>query len=238
MSTRWPPVIMYHAVDRLPEDPNKVCVTPERFEAQMRYLKRRGLRGASVRELVAAASLGKARRLVGLTFDDGYENFLEYALPVLERSGFSATVFALAGKLGEENTWDRGPRMKLLGADGLREISSRGMEVGSHGDTHVRLSGLKPEALEKEVSQSRRALNEALGEEVAGFCYPYGSVDERAVREVRRAGYTYACAYKTRVVRDVHDLPRIHAGEKDGRVRLALKLGGFARYPGILRGTR
>lgn len=236
MSVRWPPILMYHAVARVPEDPNEVCVTPERFVAQMRHIERLGLRGVCMRELVRAMNSKGAGGLVGLTFDDGYENFLHSALPVLERFGFSATVFVVGGMLGKENSWDRGPRMKLLEAAGLREVAERGVEVGCHGSTHVRLSGLEPELLEREVSESRSVLSEALGEEVEGFCYPYGSLDSRAVQVVRRTGYTYACAYKEQVFRGLHDLPRTYAGEKDGALKLTLKLQGFARYAGLLRG--
>lgn len=120
--------------------------------------------------------------------------------------------------------------MDLLGADGLREVAERGMEVGSHGRSHIRLSGLDPGVLEEEVSESRRILEAVLDGGVAGFCYPYGSLDGRAIRAVRRAGYDYACAYKTRVERSLYDIPRTYVGERDGDLRLALKLRGLPRY--------
>src|SRR5918999_3800 len=145
--TRWPPILMYHAVARHPYDPNNVCVSPGRFKAQMLYLKRRGLRGVSVDELTRAIGRGEAESLVGLTFDDGYENFLHAALPVLKACGFNATVFVLGGMLGEKNLWDKAPRMRLLDADGVREVAARGVEIGTHGMSHVRLPGLDPESL-------------------------------------------------------------------------------------------
>lgn len=229
---------MYHAVTRVSDDPNEVCVSPERFEAQMLYLKRRNMRGVSMRELREAALMGNARGIVGLTFDDGYENFLHTAVPVLERFGFSATVFIVAGELGGHNTWDQGPRMKLLEADGVREVSERGMEVGSHGMSHVDLSGLGPELLEQEVNGSRAVLGEVLGEAVEGFCYPYGNLDGRVVDVVRRAGYSYACAYKERISWDSYDLPRVYVGERDGAFRLRLKLGPYLWYASLARRLR
>ena len=50
-----------------------------------------------MRELSRAMTTGDTKRLVGLTFDDGYEDFLSTALPILEAVGFSATVFVVAG---------------------------------------------------------------------------------------------------------------------------------------------
>jgi peptidoglycan/xylan/chitin deacetylase (PgdA/CDA1 family) len=225
---------MYHAIVRLPNDTNHVCTTPERFEAQMRYLKRRNLRGVSMRELYRAVSRGNARGLIGLTFDDGYKDFLHTALPVLERLGFSATVFAIGGLLGGKNDWwhhlGPQPKMELLGADELREVTERGIEVGSHTMSHPRLSSLDTERLEEEVSGSRQVLSEVLGEAVEGFCYPYGTLDGVAVDAVRRARYTYACAVHWRVERTIYDLPRIHVGERDHLLRFATKLRIYKQY--------
>lgn len=230
-SLREPTVLMYHAIARVAEDRNRICVSPERFEEQMRYLKRRGLRGVSMRELLRTDS-GQAGNLVGLTFDDGYENFLRDAMPVLEKFGFGATLFVLGGMLGAENVWDEKPRMSLLGAEEVREASRRGVEIGSHGMNHLRLAGLPTEELGKEIDDSRRVLEELLDEEVEGFCYPYGSVDEAAVRAARQAGYSYSCACWTRVENGVHDLPRMPVWEMDGPLLMSAKLEGFPLYSG------
>jgi peptidoglycan/xylan/chitin deacetylase (PgdA/CDA1 family) len=233
VSSRQPRILMYHGICRLAEDPYGICTSSERFLAQMRYLKLRKLRGVSVQELLRATDLGAARGLVGLTFDDGYEDFLHIAIPVLERFGFSATLFVLGG-MPRENNWDYfpapRPQMKLLGAAGIREVAARGMEVGSHGMSHLRLAGLEPELLKHEVINSRRVLGEVLGEEVAGFCYPYGTVDRAAIRAVRGARYAYACAITERIEQNLYDLPRIPVAERDDLPRFAAKLEIFAQY--------
>ena len=191
-----------------------------------------------MRELRRAAETGGARGLVGLTFDDGHENFLQAAVPILENFGFSATVFVVAGLLGEENVWDQKPRMKLLEASDIREVSERGMEVGSHSMMHVKLSSVSPKTLEHEVRDSYQTLSEVLGNSVDGFCYPYGALDGDVVRAVRRAGYDYACAYKARVERSAYDVPRIYIGERDGALRFTSKLfvyRGGLKIVGALR---
>src|SRR5215212_6316962 len=233
---------MYHSVGTLGDDPNLLATSPERFEAHLRYLKRRNLRGVSMRELLQAVNSGTPKGLVGLTFDDGYEDFLSTAVPVLERFDFSATVFVVAGMLGQENDWVHAysprPRLKLLGAKDLRETTARGMEVGSHGMTHANLLGTEPELLEEEVSGSRRLLGETLGEEVAGFCYPYGSYNAATVQAVRQAGYLYGCGWKTLVERDFYDLTRIPIAERDGFARFAAKIRIYAQYAAITRRLR
>lgn len=226
--TRVPQALMYHSISRSEGDYDPLCTSPELFETQMLYLKRRNLRGVSMGELRLAMTSGATRGLIGLTFDDGYEDFLHTALPVLERLGFSATVFVVAGMLGKENTWEhRGGhrvRLKLLDVDGVRAISARGMEVGSHTMTHPRLSGLDPETLLYEVSDSRRILGEIVGTPVEGFCYPYGDLDYAAIRAVRGTGYVYACATKKQIERGVYDWPRTYVGEKDSLLRFRVKL--------------
>jgi peptidoglycan/xylan/chitin deacetylase (PgdA/CDA1 family) len=186
-----------------------------------------------MRELLRAANSGTAKGLVGLTFDDGFEDFLETALPVLERFGFSATLFVLGG-MPRENNWEHHhkpkPQMKLLGIEGIREVAARGIEVGSHGMNHLSLSGLKPRLLQEEVSESRRVLGEVLGEAIDGFCYPYGNIDRAAVQVVRRTRYAYACTVAERVERNVYDLPRIPVSERDDLRRFATKLEIYSQY--------
>lgn len=233
---------MYHTIRRLPYDSNGVGTSPERFEAQMQYLKQRGLRGVSMRELYRAMDSGSARGMVGLTFDDGYKDFLDPALPILERYGFTATVFVIGGLLGECNDWEHHyepkPRIELLDAEEVREVSERGMEVGAHSMSHAWLSGLDVQRLEEEVSGSRQVLSELLGEEVEGFCYPYGSVDRAAVAAVRSARYVYACAVDARVEKSVYDLPRIPVAEVDRSPRLAVKLEIYPQYSRVARFLR
>src|SRR5262245_51571997 len=129
-----PLVLMYHSVSPYQHDPYRITVSPERFAQQMNWLRRWGLTGVTLRGLLEARRCGDRRRLVGLTFDDGYADFAEYVLPVLAHHGFAATVFVVAGRLGGHNAWDRdGPRKALLTADQVRRVADAGMEIGSHG---------------------------------------------------------------------------------------------------------
>ncbi|MGA5038323.1 polysaccharide deacetylase family protein [Streptomyces capoamus] len=221
---RVPWIAMYHSVADCADDPYRVTVSPGRLERQLRWLRRRGLRGVSVAELLAARARGGGRELVGLTFDDGYADFLSNALPVLARWGCTATLFVLPGRLGGDNAWDPlGPRKPLLTADGIRRAAAAGVEIGSHGLTHVDLTRADDTVLRAETVQSRLALEELTGGPVAGFCYPYGTVDRRAVAAVREAGYGYACAIDPGELSGPHVLPRVHIGQNDTAVRLFLK---------------
>ncbi|MDT0318140.1 polysaccharide deacetylase family protein [Streptomyces millisiae] len=217
-------LFMYHSVAYTSPDPYRITVTPDRLYQQLAWLRRRGLRGVSVSELLRAHEVGRAERLVGLTFDDGYKDFLDYAVPLLRGHNCTATVFALPGRLHGSNAWDAdGPRKRLLNADGIRAAAAAGMEIGSHGLRHLALTSLDDAALEREITHSRDLLREITGRSVAGFCYPYGAVDTRVADAVRAAGYSYACAVKPGSLTGRYALPRIHMGESDGPLRMRLK---------------
>jgi peptidoglycan/xylan/chitin deacetylase (PgdA/CDA1 family) len=219
-----PLVLMYHGVADAPEDPNHLFVSPARFAEQMAWLHRRGLRGVSITALVDAMRAGRQRGLVGITFDDGYVSVLETAVPELARYGFGATAYIISDRLGGTNEWDEGPTWPLLSADGVRELASAGIEIGSHAATHMRLAGAGPEHLSAEVHDSRARLAALLGTEIRGFAYPYGSMDAAARRAVREAGYDHACAVEaSKAEIGLMALPRIYVGQEDDAMRMAAK---------------
>ncbi|MFD0684267.1 polysaccharide deacetylase family protein [Actinomadura fibrosa] len=214
---------MYHSVDHFDEDPHLVTVSPQRFEGQLAWLRARGLRGVSVRELLEAQDAGRARGLVGLTFDDGYADFATRAVPALVRFGFGATVFVVSGRIGSHNAWDDGPRKPLMSVEQLRKAAAAGMEIASHGRYHVSLPGTSGTELREELEESRAHLEDIAEAPVTGFAYPYGHATAREVEAVRAAGYDYACdIVPERPGR--HALPRTYIGERDRRLRLRAKL--------------
>ncbi|WP_229858661.1 polysaccharide deacetylase family protein, partial [Streptomyces anandii] len=99
------------------------------------------------------------------------------------------------------------------------------VEIGSHGLTHVDLTGVDDVVLKAETDGSRALLEELTGIRARGFCYPYGMVDARAVAAVREAGYSYACAIDPGPLTGPHALPRVHVGQRDTSWRLHLKHG-------------
>jgi peptidoglycan/xylan/chitin deacetylase (PgdA/CDA1 family) len=223
--TRTPPLaLMYHSVTANGDDPYHITVSPRRFAAQMRWLRRSGLRGVSMRELIRAGNRGAARRLVGLTFDDGYADFLGEALPILAQHGFTATAYVVAGRLGGYNDWEQdGPAKALMTVDQLREAADRGVEIGSHSMTHAHLEDADPGDLKVEIQESRDLLESVLGRAIDGFCYPYGELSDPVLRATREAGYDYAVATWQMARHDRHALPRTYAGERDWAGRLVAK---------------
>lgn len=207
---------MYHSITPYEQDPNEITVHPELFARHMRWLRRTGWKCTSVAHLLDAQRRGRANRLVGLTFDDGYADFIDYALPVLRRNRFSATMFVPAGRLGGDNDWDPGgPRKPVMTIEQLRHIAGSGIEIGSHGIQHLSLPNSSVLDLASEIGDSRKILRDILGEEVPGFCYPYGHIDQQSIDLVQEAGYAYACAVWPAELAGRYALPREYIRDTD-----------------------
>lgn len=223
--TTTPPVFMYHSISpSTAPDPHRLRVHPARLERHLRLLARLGLRGVSLGELLRAREEGRARGLVGLTFDDGYTDFLEHAAPALERYGMTGTLYVVAGRLGGENEWDDGPRLPIVDADQVRAVAAAGHEVGSHTMTHPRLAGAEPGLLAEEIGRSRQVLEDVLQAEVPGFCYPYGSFDDAAAEAVRAAGYDHACVTGDYDPGNRFTLPRCYVSPADTTLHVVARM--------------
>jgi len=134
-------------------------------------------------------------RAVALTFDDGYENFYEYAWPVLQKHRFPAMVYLIAEMLGKPSYWfesDGRDTPPLMSPERIRLLRAEGVDFGSHSASHAKLATLETPAIHDEVTRSKAILEDVLGEAVNHFCYPFGSHDRRAVDAVAEAGYTCA----------------------------------------------
>ncbi len=96
MSALAVPVLMYHEIADVRATPSRLAVSPEDFSEQLCYLRDAGFNSVTAGELAAVlAGEGKALpdRPVVLTFDDGYGDFYDNALPLLKQHGFNGTMF-------------------------------------------------------------------------------------------------------------------------------------------------
>jgi peptidoglycan/xylan/chitin deacetylase (PgdA/CDA1 family) len=189
-------ILMYHQVGRFaPMHAHRSTYCDHRrFAAQMAMLHHLGYRVLRLEEALACLAGRKPvpPRAVVLTFDDGYENFYEYAWPALQRYGFTAVVYLISDLVGKPSSWfarDGRDTPMLMDGPRIRQLHAAGIEFGAHSMSHVKLAEQTTERIRQEVSGCKRALEDILGAPVLDFCYPYGSHDMRAVEAVAEAGY-------------------------------------------------
>lgn len=193
-------VLMYHRVARsLPSGPvpSSFVVSEATLRRQLEYLAARGYRTPDIPGALTMTDPIAARRSVLLTFDDGYLDNFEVALPILQELGFRATIFVLANPPEARNFWDtRAPTASapLMGAKELRAMIAAGMSIGSHGISHRRLDRLDDDTARKEIVESKKMLEDITGTAVDAFAYPFGVVTPRLKEHVREAGYRAAFA--------------------------------------------
>ncbi len=171
-------------------------VTTAAFEEQLRYLRDHGFTGITLQDwsqyVVHGASIPK--NAVMITFDDGYRDFKDHAWPLLERYGFSATVFLVADKIGGTNTWDQeefGETLPLLDWREIRELQAAGASFGSHTASHEWLPDLSWRQVVRELRRSKRVLEQGLGTPVSSLAYPWGAFNKPIQLLAGACGYEF-----------------------------------------------
>lgn len=227
------PILVYHQVAAAPPKGTpyrSLLVSPANFARQMAWLAMLGYQGLSMSALQPYLRGERSGKVVGITFDDGYLNNLENALPVLQRHGFSSTCYVVSQLLGRTNLWDAPvgiPQTPLMTAAQLRQWQAGGQEVGAHTRNHARLTALEEAAARTEIVQGKAELEDWLGCTVDHFCYPYGEYTDVHVAIAREAGFhttTTTAKSRCHAGEDWMQLPRVPVLRRTSRPALWLKL--------------
>lgn len=165
---------------------------------------------------------GNTRASVSITFDDGYAENCERALPLLIGRKIPCTYFvtscsAQEGKPFPHDVADGTP-FRPNSIEQLRSLAAAGVEIGAHTRSHADLGKITcEERLRDEIVGGRDALERELGVEIRHFAFPYGlheNLNPVAFRIAKEAGFAGVCsAYGgyNRPGDDPFHLQRIHA---------------------------
>ena len=189
-----PIILLYHSiVENKPVVP--YAVSRRVFYDQILWLIDRGYQFISLATLVRSLRTGVAaisRKQVALTFDDGYQDFLIHAFPLLVRHRLPATVFLVTDMLGQTSTFSSySKEAPLMSEKEVWYVKSHGISLGSHTLTHPDLTTLSDEELQRQLVNSRITLTD-FGETFYSFAYPFGYYKKREVEAVKAAGYKCA----------------------------------------------
>jgi peptidoglycan/xylan/chitin deacetylase (PgdA/CDA1 family) len=183
------PILTYHYI-RVNTDSRDLLgfalsVTPGSFAAQMDWLASSGFHPITLADLYGYLSgvRGLPSRPVILSFDDGYADFYDTALPILRAHDFTAVAYVVSGFIG---------RPGYMTADQVLEADRSGIEIGSHTVHHADLAKSSAGNVQTELVASKQALEQLLGHPVISFCYPSGRFNRSVVAAVQAAGYLNA----------------------------------------------
>jgi peptidoglycan/xylan/chitin deacetylase (PgdA/CDA1 family)/glycosyltransferase involved in cell wall biosynthesis/2-polyprenyl-3-methyl-5-hydroxy-6-metoxy-1,4-benzoquinol methylase len=193
------PILMYHriAADG-PVALARFRVAPDLFAAQIATLHRAGYRAVSLEDWISAMQRDEPLpgKPIILTFDDGYQDFLTAAMPVLRYYGFSATVFLVAERIGGVADWDAGygEAAPLLSWQEVRALQAAGTQFGCHSAVHRPMTGMHLAELIEDTAHARAILEEWLEAAVTTLAYPYGAENEFVRRVVADLGFRAAAS--------------------------------------------
>jgi peptidoglycan/xylan/chitin deacetylase (PgdA/CDA1 family) len=170
------PILMYHSVshdtDTAAHPYFRLVTTPAKFRDQMAWLHERGFQVIGLTRAldILAQGVEAESRWVVLTFDDGLQDFLLNAWPILAHYRFTASMFLPTGHIGNSRRSFKG--RPCLTWNEVRELHQYGISFGAHTVSHPVLHRLPWREVAREITVSRSQIEQELQEDVTTFAYP------------------------------------------------------------------
>lgn len=217
------PILLYHSVRAgTGAAESKWQVRADDFRADMELVLASGRVAVTADHYARWLLEGRPADLrpILITFDDGFADFADVAVPILEELGLPSTVFMTSGWIGKQG---------MLSRHAIRDLNQSRVEVGAHSVSHRHLDLLSDEVAREEIRVSRIALEDLLGREITSFAYPHGSHHRLTRRIVRDAGFTTAHAVKNALSHPADDrfaIARFAVTSRTDRSRVGAVLNG------------
>lgn len=189
------PILTYHHIAKPPEGKHPgLWVEPHVLQSQLQWFKDCGYVTITPADLEAPLLRGDTSRLpkrwLLITFDDGWQDNLHNALPVLQKLGMKATLFLSTGLMREHNsaqpTFEGGITMSQVE---VQQWLDGGMQVESHTVSHPHLTEVPHDQVRYELTKSRQDLHDLFGIDSRWLCYPYGHFNRDVARIAQKCGY-------------------------------------------------
>ena len=177
-------ILEYHTITDTPVDEDSVRynVTPDELAAQLDYLKENGYTTITMLDFIEAKNgrFTMPPKPIMLTFDDGYEDNYHNMLPLVEERGMKAVVYVIANQLGQEG---------YLTFDQLKDMQTRGIEIGNHTADHLPLDELSHDEIVYEVGASKTYLEWSGINTIYSLSYPNGKYNDEIIKILEQENY-------------------------------------------------
>ena len=193
-------ILMYHRV--LAERPEKEShwhyVTVTEFRKQMNLVDSLGYTSITFSDYQQCleGKLTLPSKPIIITFDDGYLDTFDNAIPVLLELNMRAVIFVMGNRNLKSAHWDEldgFDSCPLMSDEQIRMVQNMGFEIGAHSLEHLALTGLSEKEMAYEITRSKAAIEKVLENTIQTFSYPYGSVNDRVKKVVSDSGFLFAC---------------------------------------------
>ena len=227
-------ILMYHKVSE--DRADRLTVKRAMLERHFDYLVKEHYTSVSFDVVLKSmrTSTVLPPRSVIITFDDGYRDTYTIVFPLLKRYNLKATVFLVAGRIAQTNTWDA-THEPLMDTREIREMADSGLvEFGLHSYDHANYRQMTPQQIREDVARSMRTLND-LGIPFAPvLAFPFGAYPREtnanaAMREaLAEMGVLLAVRIGGRVnrlpLRNLYELKRAGIDGRDRFFEFCIKL--------------
>ncbi len=226
---RWNgvPILMYHYLGTpVDVDDAPYYVSKSTFFRHMQFLRNGGYKAITLNHLMKYIKEENQtpKRSVAITFDDGHESFETIGVPILERFGYTATMFVITSRVNTPG---------YLSKESIVSLRDRGIQFESHSHNHSILTNVSDQEIKHEISMSKIELELITGKEVRFFAYRGGHYNENIQKLLREAGYKAAVCSSPGLNSENSDffaLQRMGVRGEDNLGKFARKLLGLTVY--------
>lgn len=203
------------------------------FAKQMDIL----LRNAIPVSIPLDSELRRANHFAAITFDDGFLNVFNNAMPEMQSRHIPSIIFVTAGYLGQYSEWIRShnfneERYRIVDKSVLSNTPSL-VKIGSHTLSHPHLTELTPDLVLKELRDSKHILEQVCQTSIDLISYPHGSFDNSILEIAEVVGYRYHFSIeptRNKIPLDTHLIGRVRVDPTDWPIEFRLKLLGCYRW--------
>ena len=220
--------MLHHVADQPHQSLKKWCISYNKFTELLDCIEQNELVPTTFREIVELKlKESDLKNKVIISFDDCSAALFDFAIPELLKRKFKAVFYMPSAHIGDLNIWDIEEHamvsVSLMDKTQLKQLAALGMEVGSHGEKHLRLDSVSNKLAFDDILNSKKTLEKSLDTKVYSFAYPYGKVPANHNSMLRKAGYEFGLSIYTPFETD-YALRRFAINEKDSKKDIDLKL--------------
>lgn len=222
-------VLMYHRiVKNEKKGRDKYSVTIKDFRTQLKVLEMLNFTPITFQDykLYLEEKLTLPKKPIILTFDDGYLDTFELAIPALLDFDMRAVIFVMGDRSLQRADWDeKKSGSELMSNEQILVASTLGFEIGAHSMNHKNLTELSEIELREELMDSMKSIESILGKQIYSFAYPYGATNEKVSRITEECGFTFGCGVYSgppAFSEDFFDFRRFSIGSRTGILRFLL----------------
>ncbi len=188
-------------------------------------------------------SLEKNNFYSAITFDDGFVNLLENALPVMEKMNIPAMIFIPTGFIGKKPEWDfegyeRDRKETVMNEEQIKNLNSKLFSIGSHTVSHPRLTKLNDDKIKDELYNSKIKLEDILDKKVTDLSFPHGEYNNKIVSEAFKIGYENLYTIIPENVKlnpDKNIMGRVSVTPVDWDIEFKLKIRGAYNWTRLIQ---